>query len=537
MKKPEHKTVRQEKHYGLVHQFLEASAESYPEKIALIHDEVRITYSQINNMANHFSHWLMEQGINNGDRIVLLLENCLEYVACYYGTLKTGGVLVPLSPDLKSDKLEHIFKEIQPKVVIASKRSENAVHSANLDADTIQYVLLNQAKKDWAKKAIPTSELSDIMHNIPIPNPKCHIDQKFLASIIYTSGSTGVPKGAMLTHKNIVSNTQSICQYLRITEKDVQMVVLPFFYVMGKSLLNTHVAAGGSVVINNKFAFPAAVIQQMIKEKITAFSGVPATYAHLLHRSPLEKYRDRLESLRYCSQAGGHMSRQTKEDLRNILPSHTQIYIMYGATEASSRLSYLAPEHYGDKMGSIGRPIPGVSLQVVDANGNEVGPDVIGEIVASGPNIMCGYWNDTDASRRVLTPRGYRTGDLGFRDPDGFYYVTGRIDNMLKVGGHRINPNEIEEVLMATGLIVETVVLGIDDRMLGSKLIALVVLKNGALTSKAILEKCAEKLPKHKLPAEIKIIKSLPKSSSGKTDRAACLRICKNQQFAAFKLF
>ena len=150
-----------------------------------------------------------------------------------------------------------------------------------------------------------------------INNP---IEQSNLASIICTSGSTGKPKGVMLSHANIVSNTHSICQYLELSAQDIQMVVLPFFYVMGKSLLNTHFAVGGTIVINNKFAFPVTVVNQMIDEQVTGFSGVPSTYAHLLHRSPLAKVRDKLASLRYCSKAGGHMSRPIKKELRSVLP-------------------------------------------------------------------------------------------------------------------------------------------------------------------------------------------------------------------------
>ena len=149
------------------------------------------------------------------------------------------------------------------------------------------------------------------------------------------------------------------------------MVVLPFFYVMGKSLLNTHFAVGGTVVLNNKFAFPAAVIKQMVDEKVTGFSGVPSTYAYLLHRSPLEKNRDNLGHLRYCTQAGGHMSKQIKKELRKVLPEHTKIFVMYGATEASARLTYLEPDRYEDKVDSIGKSIPGVTMQVLGKNGRK----------------------------------------------------------------------------------------------------------------------------------------------------------------------
>jgi acyl-CoA synthetase (AMP-forming)/AMP-acid ligase II len=310
------------------------------------------------------------------------------------------------------------------------------------------------------------------------------------------------------------------------------MVVLPFYYVMGKSLLNTHFAAGGSVVINNKFAFPAAVLNEMVSEKVTGFSGVPSTYAFLLHRSPIAAYRDKLTSLRYCSQAGGHMSRVIKEGLRQVLPVHTDIYIMYGATEAAARLSYLEPERFKDKMDSIGKAIPGVTLTVMDEEGREVQIGQVGELVASGENIMRGYWKDPEMTARVLDTKGYHTGDLCYQDKEGFFYVLGRKDNLLKVGGHRINPREVEDVLMGTGLVMEAIVLGIPDELLGHRLIALVTPKSQESTPDIILNVCTSRLPRYQVPSIIECIHSLPKSAGGKIDPAKCVEIVKRRNLA-----
>jgi len=192
---------------------------------------------------------------------------------------------------------------------------------------------------------------------------------------------------------------------------------------------------------------------------------------------------------------------------------------MYGATEASARLTYLEPEHFNEKIGSIGKAIPGVDLRVLNVNGLEVSTGRIGELVASGPNIMQGYWKDSNTTPKPLDQNGYYTGDLGYQDKEGHLYVVGRKDNLLKVGGHRINPQEIEDVLMETGLVIETIVLGVPDDLLGHKLIAVGVSKNGDCTVNHILSECAQKLPKYKLPHDVKLVKALPKSSSGKIDK------------------
>jgi len=279
------------------------------------------------------------------------------------------------------------------------------------------------------------------------------------------------------------------------------------------------------VVINNKFAYPATVVTQMVDENVTGFSGVPSTYAYLLHRSPLAKYRERLSSLRYCTQAGGHMPMTIKTMLRELLPDHTQIFIMYGATEAAARLTYLEPERYREKMDSIGKPISGVSLRVVDAGGLEAGVGETGELVADGPNVMQGYWRDEESTAEALEGNFYHTGDLGYKDEEGYFFISGRKDDLLKVGGHRINPLEIEDALMASGLLFEAAVLGLPDDMMGTKLIALTAPLSRDCTENEILKHCAEKLPKYKIPAEVKIVRMLPKNETGKIDRVKCLEL------------
>jgi len=463
--------------HTLIHHFLEYSARAYPDKIALIHGEVRVSYAEINNRANHLANWLIEHDVSKGDRVVVLFENSLEYVVSYYGVLKAGAVAVPLSTDLKPHSLRPLLKELDPSIMISSSRFERILKATDMEAFGFRAMLLKASKVDWSSSSFTISVWEDICKDVIAPNSNVQIEENDLASIIYTSGSTGTPKGVMLSHTNIVSNTSAICGYLRLTESDVQMVVLPFFYVMGKSLLNTHFAVGGTVVINNKFAFPATVLKEMVEERVTGFSGVPSTYAYLLYRSPLAKYRDELQSLRYCSQAGGHMSRQIKEELRQTLPEHTKIYVMYGATEASARLTYLEPEQFSDKMDSIGKPIPGVQIRVLD------------------------------------------------KDNEGFFFVQGRRDNLLKVGGHRINTQEIEDAILASGLVVEAVVLGIPDNLLGHKLVALVSPKNEGYSKNSILGYCARTLPKYKVPGSVKMLRALPKTSIGKIDRSKCMEM------------
>jgi long-chain acyl-CoA synthetase len=508
-----------------VHTLLERSAALRPEKVALVHDAERASYRQINSRANRLAGFLRAQGVVPGDRVVLLLENGLQYVESYYGVLKAGAVAVPLNYEIKADSLADLLGQLKPRAIISCRKSEQLLGQVQPERFDIPLLVIKDPFRAQAPGRCRLVAWEELAQEGGSANPGLPVASRDLASIIFTSGSTGRPKGVMLSHGNIVANTRSIVQYLGLVESDIQMVVLPFFYVMGKSLLNTHVAVAGTVVLNNSFAYPASVVGQMADERVTGFSGVPSTYAYLLHRSPLEAFRDRLDALRYCTQAGGHMSREIKERLLRALPSHTRLFIMYGATEASARLTYVEPERLAGKMDSIGIPIPGVSVRVLDEGGRELPPGELGELVASGANIMQGYWQDPQATASALDQNGYHTGDLGYQDEDGYLFVTGRKDDLLKVGGHRIDPQEVEDALMATGLLLEVAVLGVEDELLGTRLVAVAVPLASDTGASRILALCLARLPRHKLPTEIRLVARLPKHTSSKIDKAGCLAL------------
>jgi acyl-CoA synthetase (AMP-forming)/AMP-acid ligase II len=511
----------------LLHGFLEESARRYPEKIAVICGEVRASYDLCNTLANRFCRELRAHGLQKGDFVALLHENSLEFIAAYFGILKAGAVVVPLNTDLKPEGLQAILLELQPHAIIASVRQTEKVWSCNDCVFTRTIIIISDHEDVPKASNIDHVRLHRIISDetSQIDDPKQSVSGNDCAGIIFTSGSTGRPKGVMLTHKNIVANTRSICECLRLTEHDVQMVVLPFFYVFGLSLLHTHIAVGGTLVINNQFGFTGAVLNQMVAEKVTGFSGVPSTYAYLLHRSPLLAMREKLPCLRYCSQAGGHMARQVKLDLRRALPDHTSIIIMYGATEASARLTWLAPQYFLPKIDSIGKEIPGVTIKILDEKGKEPAFGETGELVAAGPNIMTGYYQDPVATSRALDADGYHTGDLGYRDAEGFLFVTGRRDNQIKVGGHRVDPQEIEDAIMESGLVMEAAVLGIPDEILGTVPAALIVPNTGEVNPEELFVFCARRLPRSKAPRVFFPVAALPKNSNGKIDRHKCAEI------------
>ncbi|GAB6094612.1 class I adenylate-forming enzyme family protein [Desulfatiferula olefinivorans] len=512
----------------LIHHFLEQSAQAYPDKTAIIYQENRITYAELNQAANRLAAYLIDNNVKKGALIPLMFENGVDYVTAYFGILKAGAVAVPLGTDLKPESLSYYLKELESDIMLASGRFERLLKATALSELGIKSLVLSNPASPQSTHGINAADFTEIIRSDGSHhNPSVSLDPEALANIIYTSGSTGTPKGVMLSHRNVVANTNSICRYLKLTDKDIQMVVLPFFYVMGQSLMNTHLAVGGTLVINNTFAYPASVIQQMIDEKVTGFSGVPSTYAYLLHKSPLEARKDELAHLRYCSQAGGHMASHLKLKLREILPSHTDIYIMYGATEASARLAYLEPDQLSRKTDSIGKAIPDVDLFVADNDGKPLPDGQIGELMAKGLNIMMGYFKDPELTSKKLGPEGYHTGDLCYRDSEGYFFLSGRQDDLIKVGGHRINPQEIEDTLMASDFIVEVALLGLPDALMGNKLVAVVVPKDETFEKSDFMHYCQKTMPRFKHPSNIVCTRSLPKKASGKIDRFKCLDLIK----------
>jgi len=503
----------------LVHHFLEKSADSNPDKEALLDGDVRLTYWEIELKANKVANWLLESGVRKGDRVALLLRNSGEYVSCYYGIQKAGGIVVPLNTGLGLKELKEILEDCSSEVLITENHFLKKIDQTP-KAEPFNIRVLANVYEDYSPRIISGGQyfnFREIHSRYPEMRPGLPIVDCDLSSIIYTSGSTGRPKGATLTHGNIVANTRSITSYLRLTGKDRCMVILPFYYVYGKSLLNTHFRVSGTVIIDNRFAFPNAVLQRMREEKATGFAGVPSTFSILVNNSSMRSME--FPDLRYITQAGGHMSAAIKKELMKILPDK-EIFIMYGATEASARLTYLDPKDLSRKIDSIGKAIPNTELRILAESGREAEPGEEGEIVARGSNIMQGYWNDPVETDKVIKDGWYHTGDLGYRDEEGFFFMRGRKREMVKVGIHKVSTIEIEDVLYQHPSVFEAAVVGIPDQNLGEALKAFIVLKEGCNTGeREFIEFCEERLPKYKIPKKIVFISDLPKNESGKIQK------------------
>jgi acyl-CoA synthetase (AMP-forming)/AMP-acid ligase II len=502
----------------LVHRFLETNATSYPDKDALINLGARLTYAQLDEKANKLANSLISNGVAPGDRVGILVESSLDYVISFFGVLKAGCVVVGLNTDTTSRILKSVLSDCSASAIIVR---HNLIHHLTGIIGDLHNLKLVIADGEYDKleneRQLAIARYPQILESDKTKNPAVPRNSDDLATIMYTSGTTGDPKGVMLTHHNLEANTESIVEYLGLTPDDKVMDILPLYYSYGLSLLLTHIKVGGALVIDTRFTFPNVILESMSKEKVTGFAGVPTTFAILMNRSNFKKYS--WDHLRYLTQAGGPMAPALTSKLIEAVPN-VKLFVMYGQTEASARLSYLEPDKVISKLGSIGKAIPGVTLTVRDEDGNACPAGVVGEIVAQGENIMKGYWNRPDETQKVLKGDGLHTGDLARCDEDGYFFIVGRNSEMIKSGAHRISPKEIEEIILEHEAVAETAVVGRRDPILGEAICAVIVLKDGHTASdKDILVHCTKNLPAFKVPKYVQFAESLPKTQSGKVQR------------------
>ncbi|HOX25362.1 MAG TPA: class I adenylate-forming enzyme family protein [Candidatus Krumholzibacteria bacterium] len=505
--------------YLPVHRLLEVSADRVPDAVVLEHGATRLRYAELEADADRLANRLRELGVERGDRVALYLDNGREYVVGFFGILKAGACCVALNSANKTRTTALLLADSGAVgLVTRASQVRHDLPELVAGAPDLRFVVCDRAAPQWQlppQVAVVTA--GDVAAS-PDARPAVPVGPDDLCAILYTSGSTGKPRGATLSHRNLAANTRQILAYLELTGEDSVLSVLPFHYSFGNSLLLTHVAVGGRVVVDNRFAYPATVVDNLERSRVTGFSGVPSTYAILVART---NFLDRpWPDLRYLTQAGGAMTPALQRQLRETLPARIRLFVMYGQTEASARLSWVPPERLPEKYGSIGVGIPGVSLTVRRADGSECATGEVGEVVAQGDNIMQGYWNDPAETALVLFPDGLHTGDLGRRDEDGYIWLVDRIKNMIKTGANRVSAKEVEETIAEVAGVQEVCVVGVPDELLGEAIEAYVVLRPGsALAANSVQQHCRENLALYKVPRAVHFLAALPKNSSGKVLR------------------
>jgi len=487
-----------------------------PENIAITMGSRSHTYGQLWREIIAFAEWLKGTGFKAGDRAAIVLANCPEAVIACYGTWMAGGIAVPMNSQAKSRELAPWLRHCDPAVLIHE--------SGNTDMEPLLESLATRPRLlvvGEEPKRIPGARFNEVVasRSLSVETVSAPRLDDTPAMILFTSGTTGSPKGVTLSHRNIASNAAAVIEYLELTAADSIVSVLPFYYAYGNSVLSTHLAVGGRVVLELNMVFPHAVVETIARERVSGFSGVPSTFALLLSRVDLSRHD--LGSLRYLTQAGGPMAVALTRRLLSALPS-ARLFVMYGQTEATSRLTWLPPEMLGSKIGSAGKAIPGVEIEIRSGRQRSIGADGIGEVWARGENVMLGYWRDEARTSEVLSDGWLRTGDMGRIDADGYLFLEGRRTDMIKVGANRIYPNDVEEAIAEFPGIAEVAVVGIEDELLGQVVKAFIVPGvAGSVDKMAVLAHCRAGLAPYKIPKHIEFVDALPKTASGKINRGA----------------
>lgn len=468
-----------------------------------------LTYGELHARAQHYAAALQDQGVVAGDRVGIVSRHNAEAVALFWGILSAGAIVVWMNDDAKGKDLPAVCASADPKRIVVQGEKQ-------------QRLFLNN--DDMRDRVIELDVLAAMQVLAPEPVTASDDDP---AVIVYTSGSSGQPKGVCLSHKNLYTVDRAVIQHMPITEDDVYMMVVPLHYVHGVMQLTVHLLAGATIHFHDSFLFPTQVVDALVNLKCTGFSGVPFHFNALITRGSL---LDReLPDLRWVTVTGGKLSADAIMTILARFP-RLEFHIAYGQTECAPRATALHPDRIRQKPDSVGSPIPGVTVEILGDDGQPVERGQQGEVVVSGDNIMLGYWKDPEATGYAIDDQGrLRTGDIGYFDPDGDLFLVGRRSAMIKSAGERIVPEEIERVLDAHPDVIESVVVGVADPMLGQKVVAHVRVSNELAKEESLVTvlrtHCLHSIPLPRAPREIYVCDDFPRKANGKPDRVALSKL------------
>ena len=511
----------------LLQDLLFDQASSRAAQAALIDGRDSFTYRQLADLVREFARGLLSLGIEPGDRVGVYLEKRVEAVVAMFGTAAAGACFVPLNPLFRARHASYILGDCNAKVLVTSTaRLMNVQDVLHTCTDLRSIVLVDDTVPTFSAELELCSWdrlLQEARSSKYAYHRRTEDDR---AAIFYTSGSTGMPKGVVLSHRNMALGARSVCEYLDNSPEDRILAALPLSFDAGFSQLTTGFLSGAQVVLLN-YLLPRDVINAMVQHDITGLTGVPTLFSQLVEVPWPE---GAVTNLRYLASTGGVMPATTLERLRSQLPN-TPIFLMYGLTEAF-RSTFLPPEEIDRRPGSIGKAIPNAEIIVVDSDGRVCGPGESGELVHCGPLVAKGYWNDLERTAERFRPfpsqgSGPRkqeiavwSGDTVRMDQDGFLYFMGRQDDMIKTSGYRVSPSEVEEVLYETDEVVEAAVVGAPHPTLGEGIVAIVKSRDGCEPDvERLLQVCRRELPAYMVPKAVRVRNYLPLTANGKVDR------------------
>ncbi len=503
---------------------LEESARRHPTQIAFVQDDRRLTFRQVNQAANQIAQGLLELGVCAGERVALSCPNLLEFPQVYYGILKTGAVVVPLNIQLKQREIAFHLQDCEASFYICMQdlpglpmltEAWPAFQQVSTCRELI--VITLEAGSPTPLEGVKTLGQLQAGKAPVFDTVQTRADDS--AVILYTSGTTGQPKGAELSHANMLVNAMVCQDLLGSRVGDVQLIVLPLYHSMAQTvIMNSGLYAGASSVLMTRFE-PQAVLETLLKEKVTIFGGVPTMYWAILNSLTASGFDPSgiKQTLRVCGSGGASLPEQIKLRFESLF--ETQILEGYGLSETSPAVCFTHRDQTWKK-NSLGTPVWGVEVKIVDDQDRELPCGQAGELVVRGHNVMKGYYGQPQASAEALRHGWFHTGDIGRMDQDGYFYLLDRKKDMILRGGQNIYPREVEEALMAHPAIALAAVIGVPDEEYGEQVKAFVVLKPGALLSVGeIVEWSQANMASYQAPRQVEIRPALPVNATGKVNK------------------
>lgn len=511
-----------------VYRLLADNMPARADKVALIDAARRVTYGELLAEADRIAAWLGARGIAPGDRVIVHLRKGIDEVAAMFGAWKLGAVVVNVNTQWTAAQLAYVAGDCRARAAILSRPALTGLQTKPLPP-SVRHLLVQGA----GSTALPAgAESWDSLP--PATAPEARPDDAGLSMIIYTSGSTGLPKGVMLSHRNIRIGAASVIDYLRLGPDDQLLSVLPYSFDAGLNQLTTMMMAGGSVV-HQPVTLPAEVIRMARDHGVTGIAGVPPLWNQIVRY--LLDAPTALPSLKRITNTGGKIPLNILEQMPGVFPG-VEIFLMYGLTEAF-RSTYLPPARFAAKMGAIGQAIPNAQVFVVRHGIGPAGPGEQGELVHAGPLVSLGYWEQPDLTAQKIRPCPELapligdapvvwSGDLVRVDEDGDLWFVGRMDDMIKTLGFRLSPTEVEDLASQGGLVSDVVAYGVEDDALGQAVHLAATLLPGA-TEAALLAHCRKTMPHYMVPRRLHTWPgAMPRTASGKLDRPAVIAACKS---------
>ncbi len=483
---------------------LQASARSRPEQVALRLEGFQMTYGQLDRAARGVARGLRERGIGPGEQVALMIPNVPEFTISYFGILYAGAVVVPLNVLLSAPEVTYHLQDSESRLLVAHPFFSDPARKGASEAGVP--VLWSSGEADGKESLVSLAQGAplEVIHQPGATDT---------AVLLYTSGTTGKPKGAELTHANLLLNCAVVVpRLIPVDASQVALATLPLFHSFGQTCIqNATIAAGGTFTLLPRFT-PEDALRIIERDRVTLFAGVPTMYFALLNTPAAEKHD--FSSVRYCMTGGAAMPVEVMRAFEERYP--VKILEGFGLSETSPAASFNVMDK-PRKPGSIGYPVWGVEMAIFDEQDRPLPDGERGEIVIRGHNVMKGYWKRPDATKEALRSGWFHSGDIGIRDADGSYSIVDRKKDMIIRGGFNVYPREIEEVLYTHPAVVEAAVVGIPHESHGEEVKAVVALRAGqTATEEQIIAFCKERLAAYKYPRTIEFRDALPKGPTGK---------------------